>query len=99
VRGRVAVMAIGECLAAGLDDVRGCGEIRLADAEIDDRAAFGLERLGARQHLEGGLCAEERHPVGKGKHGRSRADERGAGVMTDARSRAKRLAALGSSKL
>ena len=59
VRGRIAVMAVGERLAAGFDNMARGRKIRLADAEIYDRAAFGLEGLGARQDLESGLGAKE----------------------------------------
>ena len=62
VGGRIAVMPVGERLAPGLDDMRRGQEIGLADAEIDDRLALRLERLGARQHLERRLGAERTHP-------------------------------------
>ena len=65
---RVAVMAVGQRLAPGLDDVLGGREIGLADAEIDDRAALRRQRVGARQHLECGLGAEHRHPAGHLQH-------------------------------
>ena len=64
---RVAVVVVGERLAAGLDDVRGRREVGLADAEIDDVAALGGQRVGARQHLEGAFGAEARH-AGGGRH-------------------------------
>ncbi len=68
VRRRIAVMAVGERLAPGLDDVLGGREIRLADAEIDDRAALGGERIGAGQHLERGLGPQDTHASGHLQH-------------------------------
>ncbi len=65
----VAVMALGERAASGLDDVLRGGEIRLADAEIDDVAALALQRRGACQDLEGGLGAEAAHAPGQDGHG------------------------------
>src|SRR6516162_7676380 len=64
----VAVMAVGERLAAGLDDVFRGREIGLADPEIDDRAALCGERVGARQHLERGLGSESAHAPGHLQH-------------------------------
>jgi len=61
-------MAVGERLAAGFDDVFGGREIRLADPEIDDRAALRGERIGARQHLERGLGPEHPHTSGHLQH-------------------------------
>ncbi len=57
-RGRVAVVAVAEGPARGLDDVRRRREIGLADTEVDHRAAPRREGLGARQHLERALGAE-----------------------------------------
>ena len=68
VGGRVPVMAVSERLATGLDDVLGRREIRLADTEIDDRAALRRERIGASQHLERGLGAEDAHAPGHLQH-------------------------------
>ena len=67
---RVAVMAVGQRLAAGLDDVLGGREIGLADAEIDDRAALRGQRVGARQDLESSLGAEDAHAPGHLQHSR-----------------------------
>src|SRR5438477_1553440 len=64
----IAVMTVGEGLAAGLDDMRRGRKIGLADAEIDDRAVLRRQRLGARQHLEGGFGAENPHPAGHLQH-------------------------------
>src|SRR5690606_15397511 len=33
-------------------------EVRLADAEVDDRPALTLQLIGARQHLEGALGSQ-----------------------------------------
>ena len=55
---RVAVMAVAQRLDRGLDDVRRGREVRLADAEIDDRPALLLQARRPRQHLEGALGAE-----------------------------------------
>src|SRR6267378_4088051 len=52
-RCRVAVMAVADRLDGGFGNVVGRAEIRLADAEIDDVAALGGQRLRARQHREG----------------------------------------------
>ena len=38
--------------------------VRLADLEVDDRSAIGLERSRAGGGLERGLGAEPRHPIG-----------------------------------
>jgi hypothetical protein len=61
-------MTIGQCLAAGLDDMRRGREIGLADAEIDDRPALRRQRIGPRQNLEGGLGAQHPHPAGHLQH-------------------------------
>ena len=68
VRRRVPVMSVGERLATGLDDMLGGREIRLADAEIDDRATLGGERIGAGQHLERGLGPKNTHASGHLQH-------------------------------
>ena len=68
VRRRVPVMSVGERLATGLDDMFGRREIGLADAEIDDRAALGRQRIGAGQHLERGLGPEDTHASGHLQH-------------------------------
>ena len=61
----VAVVAVGQGLAAGLDDVLGRLEVRLADPEVDDAAALGGQRIGPGQHLEGGLGAQVAHAFGE----------------------------------
>jgi len=45
------------------------GEIRLADAEIDDVLAFGSQTAGARQHLKSGFGAEFGQVGGEFGHG------------------------------
>jgi hypothetical protein len=47
--------------AAGLDDVGGGVEVGLADLEVDDLVPPGLERLGLREHREGGLRPQPLH--------------------------------------
>src|SRR6266446_9319044 len=64
----VAVMAVGERLAAGFDDVFRGREIRLADPEVDDGAAVRGEGIGARQHLERRLGPEHPHASGHLQH-------------------------------
>jgi hypothetical protein len=44
-----------------LADVRGRVEVGLADLEVDDRPAGGLERAGSGRGFEGGLGADARH--------------------------------------
>ncbi len=67
----IAVMAVGERLAPGLDDVVGGREIGLADPQIDDRAPLRCQRVGPRQNLEGRLGAEHRHAAGHLQHANS----------------------------
>jgi len=64
-RGGVAVMAVLQRLDRGLDDVLGGGEIRLADAEIDDVASLGRKLGRARKHGEGVFLAD----AVEGRHG------------------------------
>ena len=64
----IAVMAVGQCLPARLDDMIGGREIGLADPQIDDRAALRRQRVGSRQYLEGGFGAEHRHAAGHLQH-------------------------------
>ena len=45
-----------------LADVGRGVEVGLADLEVDDRAAGGLERPGSGRRLEGGLGADAVHP-------------------------------------
>ena len=45
-----------------LADVGRRVEVGLADLEVDDRAALGLERAGAGGHLERALGADRAHP-------------------------------------
>jgi hypothetical protein len=54
------MFAVAQSLDRGLDDVRGCFEIRLADAEIDDVAPLSLQLRRFRQHGEGVLFADTR---------------------------------------
>ena len=68
IRRGVAVVAVEERLPGRLDDMVGRREVGLADAEIDDIAALGGERLGAGENLEGALGAEARHVLGQ-SHG------------------------------
>ena len=56
--GGVAVVAVAQRLDRRLDDELGRAEIGLADAEADDVAALGCERVGAGQHGEGVLLAD-----------------------------------------
>ncbi len=58
LRRRVAVVAVAQRLDGGFDDVGRRLEVGLADAEVDDVLALALERIGARQHLEGGLRSQ-----------------------------------------
>jgi len=61
VGGGIAVMAIAQRLAGGLHDMAWGLEVRLADAEIDDVLALGLQGLGAGEHFESGLGAQAAH--------------------------------------
>ena len=63
------MVAVPERLDGGFDDVPGGLEIRLSDTEIYDRAALRLERLGARQDLEGAFGADAAHGRGGFQHG------------------------------
>lgn len=54
----VAVMAVAQGLDACLDDMSRRGEVRLADAEIDDVAALRRKRAGAGENSEGVLLAD-----------------------------------------
>ncbi len=47
--------AVAHRLFGGFENVLGRREVGLADAEIDDGMALGLQRIGAVQHGEGGL--------------------------------------------
>ena len=75
VGGRVAVMAVAEGPARGLDDVRRGREVGLADTEVDHRAAAGREGLRPREDLERALGAE-RGDVGGDVHGGAPRDSR-----------------------
>src|SRR5437667_4145300 len=65
---------MGEALVQGIgcrtDDVARGIEIGLADLEMDDVAAFCLERSRFHQHFEGGLGAETRHALGEAEFAR-----------------------------
>ena len=65
----VPVMAVAQRLHRRLDDVLGRLEVRLADAEIDDAAAFGLERGGAGEDFERGFCAQAGQVFGELQQG------------------------------
>ena len=62
-------MAVAQRLHRRLDDVIGGAEIRLADAEIDDVAAFRGEPRRARQHGERVLLADPIECRDGAKHG------------------------------
>ncbi len=64
-RGAVVRLAVGPGLAAGVDDVARRREVGLADLQVDDAAARRLERLGAREHLEGGFRTQAVEAVGE----------------------------------
>jgi hypothetical protein len=49
VRGRIAVMAVTQCLDARLDDMRRRFEVRLPDTKVDDVAPFTGKLLGPRE--------------------------------------------------
>jgi hypothetical protein len=61
-------MSVFQGLDTCLNDVDGCFEIGLADAEIDDVLALGGKFLGAGEDLEGTLGAEAGHGLGKLEH-------------------------------
>jgi hypothetical protein len=52
-------------------------EVGLADLQVHDVAALGLERAGRRQHLEGRLGPEAGHAAGEVRAGHA-AEHRGA---------------------
>ena len=54
-----------QCVTSRIDDVARRIEIRLADLEMNDVAAFCLQRSRFRQYFEGGLGAETRHALGQ----------------------------------
>ncbi len=64
------MVAVTQGFDGGLDDVRGRLEVGLTDAEIDDVPPRSRQRLGAREHLEGGLRAELGHTLRGLDHGR-----------------------------
>ena len=80
-------------------DVGGGVEVGLADLEVDDRAALGLERAGARGDLEGALGADGLHPGRDPERGRDGHDrppaygssERIANVTLAGRSASRRM--------
>ena len=93
-RGAVARVAVAQRLRGGVHDVRRGVDARLADLEVQHLAALGLERLGAGQHLEGGLGAEAGECVckrrGQGAKvigGLGRQYQRMRGIVSSARSR------------
>ena len=62
LRRTVMSPALVESALGRLSDVGGSIEIRLADFEVNDALALGLERSCAHQHLERGLGADAFHP-------------------------------------
>src|SRR5205814_1015655 len=62
---------VGKTLVQGIgrrpDDVARRIEIGLADLEMNDVAAFCLQRARFHQYFESGLCAETRHTLGEAK--------------------------------
>ena len=60
-RWRVVGVAVLEGLLGGADDVPGCVEVGLADAEEDDAAALRLQGFGAGEGLECGLRSQAGH--------------------------------------
>jgi hypothetical protein len=59
------VLAVAQRLDRRFDDMRRGKKIGLADSQIDDALALGLERLGAGQDLECGFGAEPGHGLGE----------------------------------
>ena len=64
-RGAVVRLAVGPGLAAGVDDVARRREVGLADLQVDDPPARRLQRLRAREHLEGGFRTQAVEAVGE----------------------------------
>jgi hypothetical protein len=58
-------LAVGPGLAAGVDDVPRRREVGLADLQVDDALARGLERLRACEHLEGGFRTQAVEALGE----------------------------------
>src|SRR5436190_23650423 len=56
-------VALVQCVASGVDDVRRRIEIRFADLEMDNIATLCLESFCLHQHFEGSLGAETRHAL------------------------------------
>ena len=67
-RRAVVRLAVVDGLDAGLEGVRGAGERAVADLQLDDVLALGLEPLGDGQHVEGGFGGQA---AGEGGQGRS----------------------------
>ena len=61
LRAGVAMRAVAHRLLGGFQNVLRRREVRLADAEVDDRVALGLQRIGAVEHGEGGFFFDGRH--------------------------------------
>ena len=51
-------MPVMQGFDCSFDDMAGCLEIRLPDAEIDDVVALRLECFGTCQDFEGGFCSQ-----------------------------------------
>ena len=59
------MVAVIQRFLGRLDDVLGRREIGLADAEVDDVPALGLQLLGPGQDLKRALGADPRHALGE----------------------------------
>ncbi len=95
---RVVGGALVEGLLGRLAHVGRRIEVRLADLEVDDRSALGLERPGAGADLEGALGADGAHAGGRaqtraGGHGDppQGSNERMAKVTLAGRSASRRM--------
>ena len=64
-RRAVVSVAVPQRTHRRLDHVLGRVRVRLADLEMHDPPALGLESTGAREHLEGSLGAKARDRVGQ----------------------------------
>jgi len=56
-------VALVQCVASGVDDVRRRIEIRFADLEMDNIATLCLQSFCLHQHFEGSLGSETRHAL------------------------------------
>jgi hypothetical protein len=55
---RVAVVAVTQGLDRRFDDMVGCLEIRLPDAEVDDRASLGLQFRSTAENRQGAFAVQ-----------------------------------------